>query len=629
MTRVKLTSVKAWRARFTHDARPKRPIAAFSASSDVNPGVKPQSAPSHPPPENQRRLRASLREVSELNAALDAHAIVAVTDARGVILRVNDRFCAISRYAREELVGSTHRVIHSGVHPPSFFAGMWRRIAQGEVWHGEICNRAKDGALYWVATTIVPFLGTDGRPERYIAVRTDITQRKQAEEEAQRMAFYDTLTGLPNRRLMHDRLQQLLGQVRRHGQPGALVLIDLDNFKEVNDTLGHGQGDALLRVVAQRLQSCVRQSDTVARLGGDEFVLLLGELGADLSAAMLRAAELGERLRRILEQPTQLDGLRVHAALSAGVVLLQGQDEQVDEVLKQADMALYKAKGAGGNQVCFFDPALQAELHQRAGLLADLRLAQAGGELRLYFQPIVQADRRVTGFEALLRWAHPLRGLVSPAAFIALAEQSGLILPIGQWVLHQACAQLARWAGAPATRGWTLAVNVSARQFQDAGFVPSVQRALARSGADPHRLRLELTESMLHTDLDETRARVAALQRLGVRFALDDFGTGYSSLAYLKRLPLDQLKIDKSFVADITTDPNDAAIARTIVSLARSLKLRVVAEGVETEGQFAFLRRIGCQGFQGYLFSAPRPLGEAMRWAGVAPGALAHTAAPP
>ena len=558
--------------------------------------------------ENTRLMTAlSLQEAADLKAALDAHAIVAITNAQGVMTQVNDKFCEISKYRRDELIGQTYACIRSGMHPPGFDGEIDRTVQAGHVWTGEICNRAKDGSLFWTQTTIVPFASRDSAPLQYITLRTDITERKHSEQQARQMALYDELTGLPNRRLIIDHVQQACTSSARSGKYGAVMLLDLDNFKEVNDTQGHDQGDELLRRVAQRLQGHLRTTDTVARLGGDEFVILVNGLNSDMARADEEALAIGEKVRAALERPFNLNARLVHTSASVGVSIFQGLDTPQEDILKHADMALYKAKARGRNQISLFDPSLQTEVEHRASLMSDLRVALANHELQLHYQVIVDRNQQPIGYEALLRWRHPTRGNVPPLSFIEPAEQSGLILPIGNWVLRTACQQLALWAQDAAMQRRTLSVNISARQFRDAEFVETVRSTLHETGASPHLLCLELTESMIHEEMEQSIAKMQQLCALGVRFALDDFGTGYSSLGYLRRMPLDIIKIDKSFVDDILTDVNDAAIAQTILALASTLDLRVVAEGIEEFAQFEWLRARHCDAFQGYHFGKPAP----------------------
>ena len=530
-------------------------------------------------------------------------------DANFRFVRVDGNLEKSTKLAPEHFIGLTRWESDVRGVSPERWAAHRAALEAHAVFHDFEMQRVRqDGSTMWVSISGAPMFDPQGQFCGYRGTGRDINARKQAEADIERLAFYDALTGLPNRRLLLDRLSQSVAYAARHGSHGALMFIDLDNFKVLNDTLGHRMGDELLKQVARRLSDSVRAIDTVARLGGDEFVVMLEELGADASAAAAQAEAVGKKILSTLNQHYQLEDKMHHSTPSMGVTLFHTPQNSVDELLQRADLAMYQAKAAGRNTLRFFDPVMQAAVSARARMEVDLRAALERSEFLLHYQPVVDTDRVVTGVEALLRWRHPQRGMVSPAEFIPVAEQAGLILPLGQWVLEAACAQLVCWNDSPATRKLTIAVNVSARQFRHPDFTQQMLTLLRVTGANPYRLKLELTESMLLTDIEDVIAKMSELRSIGVNFALDDFGTGYSSLSYLKRLPLDQLKIDQSFVRDVLKDPNDAVIARTILSLAQSLDLTVVAEGVETEGQRTFLLNSGCKAFQGYLFGRPVPV---------------------
>ena len=466
-------------------------------------------------------------------------------------------------------------------------------------WNGDVEHMRKDGTIVWVESRSTIVTDDDGEPRSILSIDTDITQRNAAEREIEHLAFYDALTNLPNRLMLVKGLQAALATCAGYG---SLLFIDVDNFKTLNDTLGHDKGDLLLRQVALRLQACVGASDIVARFGGDEFVVVFDGLGGVHDGARETARAISKKILATFNAPFRLDGYEHTSTSSIGVTLFTSADN-VDDLLKQADLAMYQAKAAGRNSLRFFDPQMQATVTLRRALENDLRTAIGANAFAVAYQPQVDSRGSVIGAEALVRWSHSRRGPVSPAEFIPIAEDSGLIVPLGRWILRTACTQLVRWSGAmPKLK---LSVNVSAREFRHPDFVSTVIETLAVTGADPRRLMLELTESVLVDDVDVVIAKMTALRKLGVAFSLDDFGTGYSSLSYLKRLPLNQLKIDQSFVRDVLVDSNDAVIARTIVALGQSLSLDVIAEGVETIEQRDFLKSVGCRSYQGYLFSRP------------------------
>lgn len=585
-----------------------------------------------------RMMRIAAEPESEydfriLAAAFESQEGILVTDANYIILRANKSFCRSTGYRDDEIIGKAANIFKSERQNRQFYISMCETIQRDNYWQGEIWNKRKNGAIYpeWLCITAIT--NPEGEITNYVGTFTDISQRKADEERIKDLAYYDPLTKLPNRTLLFDRLSFALNTSHRNRTYGALMFIDLDNFQTLNDTLGHDKGDQLLIEVGLLLQSCVREVDTVARLGGDEFVIMLESLDEQEFEAAIQAYAVAEKIRNSLAKFYRLKTTVGHAGSlpaatlppslavedelqsfvehystgSIGFVLFLGHETSSEELLKRADLAMYQAKQAGRNVIRAFVPEMQESLNLRASLEADLRNALDRNELSLHYQVQVDVTGKPVGAEALIRWNQPERGMISPAEFIPLAEETGLILPIGHWILKQGCNTLAEWAKYPEARELKLAVNISSLQLGQADFVEQMLTILAETGANPALLKLEITESVTLGNVEDTIEKMHAVIDLGVSFSMDDFGTGYSSLSYLQKLPLEQLKIDQSFVKNMAFNNHDSAIVRTILALGKNLELNIIAEGVETEVQREYLAGYGCLVFQGYLFGRTVP----------------------
>ena len=543
--------------------------------------------------------------------AFDSQVGMLITDPHLVILRTNHAFTEITGYSEQELIGLTPKILQSGLHDKNFYSGMWNDIRTTGSWQGEIWNKRKNGELYPQHILIAAVRDEHGQTTHYVATLTDISAYKAAEEKVHLLAFYDSLTKLPNRSLFLEHLEQSMRDTKNKKQLGAVLLIDLDNFKAINDTAGHETGDYLLQQVATRLLECVEANQMVARLGSDEFVVLLDHLGSSEMEAIPQLEKTAKYILQTLTQPYFLADSEYHNSASIGISLFGIEAcENIQDPIKRADMALSDAKNYGRNTYRFFDPEIQSQVQERAEIDTGLRQALEKNQLVLYYQPQVNGAQQVTGVEALLRWLHPVKGMISPARFIPVAEENGFIITLGQWVLESACQQLSDWAKYPQTAHLSMAVNVSASQFARDEFVQDVLDVLERTQAPAHLLKLELTESALVMRVEDIIEKMTILKRYGIMFSLDDFGTGYSSLTYLQRIPIDQLKIDQGFVRNIVISANDAEITKMIIVLAKTLGISVLAEGVETEAQREVLEKQGCYHYQGYLFGKPMPIDE-------------------
>ena len=541
--------------------------------------------------------------------AVDAAAIFSETDLAGNIIYVNEKFCAISGYSAQELLGQNHRVLNSSQHPPEFFIDLWQSISRGQMWRGEICNRRKDGSLYWVESTIVPmFDDANRRVQTYVSIRFDVTEKRQLMHSLQWRAERDELTGLPNRFLLSERLEQAIAAVQRYHGTLAVGMLDLDGFKLINDRYGHATGDRLLVAVADRLKQIMRGEDTLARLGGDEFVLVLRVQDTE---------ELESAMRRILSALSSaytIDGIGIHISASIGVTLYPNDNEDAETLLRHADQAMYKAKQRGRDCFHLFDVSLDKKAKTAFETVIRVSEALHNGELCLYYQPKINLNSgAVIGFEALLRWQHPQEGLIPPLDFLPLVEQTDLIVEIGEWVIDQALNQIGRWAALGHT--WSVSVNIAALHFQRADFTETLKSLLAcHPNVAPQMLDIEIVESVVLENIQHVSKRLIACQDLGVTFSLDDFGAGYSSLSYLKQLPTQSIKIDQSFIRHILDDKDSLVLTKAIIGLAKSFNREVIAEGVETVEQGVLLMRLGCDVAQGYGIAKPMPVEQVSRW---------------
>lgn len=662
-------------------------------------------------------------ELAAYIEAIGELALISITDRKGNILQVNKRFCEISGYSEDELIGENHRIVNSGTHTKAFFVKMWNTIARGKIWHEEVCNRNKNGEAYWVDSTIVPMRSSDGQINRYLSVRVDITarkkkdlelhqrlkestclqairselglnlamdsvcgkvlkhliqglqhpeiamatieadnklivvgkcdmrlthgltspiivdgenfgqlkvsyaenvpfilpeeqnlidtvahdlsrwfERKKAEQRISDMATHDELTGLPNRHLLQDRIQQVLEHNHRNQQQMAVLFIDLDHFKIINDSLGHDIGDLLLKEVSQRLVACVRKQDTVARQGGDEFIVVLHTI-----TNILDASSVAQKILDTLIKPYQINEKELHISSSIGIAVYPNDGDNVDTLLKHSDVAMYHAKTSGRNNFKFFTHQLNQLAKEKQTLTTDLCHALERNELCLYYQPIIDMPGyKLQNMEVLLHWNHPKRGVIPPNNFIPLAEETGLIIPIEKWVLSATCQQIRVWQD----EGYNIprfAINLSANQFKDDTLVGSIKDILDETRINAQLITLEITEKLLLDNIDKVAITLNQLNSMGFNISIKDFGTGYSSLSYLKRFPINTLKIDRSFVRNIPTDANVYAIVAAIIAMANSLQIKIIADGIETDKQLSLLMQQGCNRFQGYYFSEPQP----------------------
>lgn len=538
----------------------------------------------------------SIEQLRDLKAALDETAIVAVTDRRGFITHANDHFCKISKYTPEELIGQDHRILNSGYHPKSFFKELWRTIGNGQTWHGEICNRAKDGTLYWVKTTIVPFVDEVGKPYQYISIRTDITAQKNI-KKITHIAYHDDLTGLPNRRNLIKRIENEFTNSSRTGSKFALFFIDINRFKNINDGLGHKVGDLFLKEIANRFNEIDIQGESFYRLNGDEFVYILDDITL--------IEEMAERILDLFRTSFKFYDYEFYASISMGISLFPDHGQTMSKLLKTADIAMYAAKNKKGNSYYIFKENMRGTNDRWLLLETKLHQAIRNDSFELHYQPKINIKtNEMVGMEALIRWNDPELGFMSPDKFIPFAEQCGLISDIGNWVLRKAALQAKEWNDTYA-KGYRVAVNISPLHIAEPTFIMQLQDVIEETGVDPKILEIEITEMSMLDYNEELIFKIKEIKEMGITISIDDFGTGYSSLSYLREFPVDALKIDRTFIKNISNGQSGEAMVTAIISLARALNLEVVAEGVELEEELAILQKHDCEYVQGYLFSKP------------------------